>query len=169
MPLKEAKAVLELELSIEYEGWKNVEDLNALTLLAVSAAFEVTGGPPEEPVTISLLFADDAKIRTLNADWRDKDKPTNVLSFPAAHPPGLPGPQLLGDIVLAYETCAREAEEEGKTLVDHITHLIVHGTLHLLGYDHIDEAEAEEMEALEREALATLEIDDPYQDSEIST
>lgn len=169
VPLKEIETVLDLDLSIECEGWETGEDLDALALRAVSAAFEVTGGPTEEPVTISLLFADDTKIRSLNADWRDKDKPTNVLSFPAVHPPGLPGPQFLGDIVLAYETCAREAEEEDKTFVDHVTHLVIHGTLHLLGYDHIDEAEAEEMEALEREALATLGINDPYQDTEIST
>ncbi|MEN3929732.1 rRNA maturation RNase YbeY [Microvirga sp. W0021] len=142
--------------------------MEALTLKAVSAAFEVTGGPPEKPVSISFLFADDATIRTLNADWRDKDKATNVLSFPAEHPPGMPGPELLGDIILAFETCQREAQEEEKSLINHATHLIIHGTLHLLGYDHIEEEEAVEMESLEIEALATLGIDDPYKDTEIS-
>lgn len=160
--------MIALDLSVASPQWEALGDVEALALRAVSAAFEVTGGLPEEPVSVSLLFADDAAVQTLNADWRDKDKPTNVLSFPAAHPPGMPGPELLGDIVLAFETCAREADEEGKALADHAAHLIVHGSLHLLGYDHIEEAEAVEMEALEVEALALLGIDDPYRDTEIS-
>ena len=82
-------------------------------------------------------------MRALNRDWRGKDKPTNVLSFPAPPPPGAPGPRHLGDIVLAYETLAREAAAEGKALADHAAHLVVHGVLHLLGYDHEAEAEAE--------------------------
>ncbi len=160
--------MIELDISVNSPEWNALSNIEALAQKAAEAAFNVTGGPPEAPVSISLLFADDAEIRVLNADWRDKDKPTNVLSFPASHPPGMPGPELLGDIILAYETCAREADDEGKTLADHTTHLIIHGVLHLLGYDHIEQNEAEEMEALEIEALAALGISDPYADTEIS-
>ena len=86
----------------------------------------------------AVLLTDDAAVRDLNRDWRGKDKPTNVLSFPASAPPGAPGRRCLGDIVLAYETMLREADEEGKTFADHFVHLVVHGTLHLLGHDHED-------------------------------
>jgi probable rRNA maturation factor len=112
---------------------------------------------------LSVVFSDDAHIRTLNSGWRGKDKPTNVLSFPAF--PAIPGeklPPMLGDIVLAAETVVREAGLEGKPLDHHISHLVVHGVLHLLGHDHEDETEAETMEALERAALARLAIPDPY-------
>lgn len=157
----------ELDISIEASQWKKLGDIEALSGRAVEAALAVAGHSPGQPVSISLLFADDAGIRTLNADWRQQDKPTNVLSFPAFYPPGVPGPILLGDIALAYETCAREAEAEHKKLADHVTHLVVHGTLHLLGYDHIEEKEAEEMEKLEIEALASLDIADPYREIQI--
>jgi probable rRNA maturation factor len=100
----------------------------------------------------------------LNRTWRGKDKPTNVLSFPAPEQPGAAGPRHLGDIALAFETLARESEEESKELAHHFAHLIVHGVLHLLGYDHEVEAEAEIMEALEVKALARLGITDPYRD-----
>ncbi|WP_292542063.1 rRNA maturation RNase YbeY, partial [Mesorhizobium sp.] len=111
----------------------------------------------------SIVFSDDAHIRTLNAGWRGKDKPTNVLSFPAfPFPKGAPLPPMLGDIVLAAETVAREAALEDKPLANHITHLVIHGLLHLLGHDHETDAEAEEMEAIERAALARLAIPDPY-------
>jgi probable rRNA maturation factor len=102
------------------------------------------------------LFTNDAAMRKLNAEWRGKDKPTNVLSFPAARGP------LLGDIALAAETVAREARLADKPLEDHIAHLIIHGFLHLLGYDHEVERQAEEMEALERSALSRMGIADPY-------
>lgn len=109
---------------------------------------------------VGVLLCDDAEIRRLNAQWRDKDTATNVLSFPAAahnatclH---------LGDIAIARETVEREATEEGKSLVDHLTHLTVHGYLHLLGFDHETDDDAEEMESLEREILASLGIADPY-------
>ncbi len=160
--------MISIDVTISRTEWETLGDLDALALRATRAAFDVTGGPPEQPVSVSLLFADDAEIRTLNANWRDKDKPTNVLSFPANHPPGMPGPELLGDIILAIETCAREAEEEDKTLLDHTTHLVVHGVLHLLGYDHMSPEEAEEMENLEIETLAVLGIADPYRNSELS-
>ena len=119
------------------------------------------------PVEIAITLSDDVEIRDLNRDWRGKDKPTNVLSFPGLEgamagflPPDAPRP--LGDIILAFETCRAEAEEQGKSLADHARHLVVHGVLHLLGFDHEDDAEAEEMEALETLVLAGLGIADPY-------
>ena len=114
---------------------------------------------------MSLVLCDDAFIRALNRTWRGKDRPTNVLSFPTG--PGEPrapdaGPTLLGDIVVSYETAAREAREEGKSLPDHLAHLVVHGMFHLLGYDHEDDSEADVMEALEGRALAALGVASPY-------
>ena len=122
-------------------------------------------------VEVSVRYTSDEEVRTLNNAYRQKDKPTNVLSFPMVQPDLLDsinpgddeGETLLGDIVLAHGVCAREAEEKNVSVDDHATHLIVHGTLHLLGYDHEQgEAEAEAMEEIERAALATLGIDDPY-------
>ncbi len=117
----------------------------------------------------SLLFTTDAEVHTLNREWRQRDKPTNVLSFPMLTRDQLLGlaavgpPVMLGDIALAYETCAREAEEKGIPLEHHAAHLIVHGLLHLAGYDHVhSDAEAEAMEALETAALAKMGIPDPY-------
>ena len=120
-------------------------------------------------VEISVRLTDDAEVHTLNRDFRGKDKPTNVLSFPQVQDDLLEGLAnsddgeiLLGDIVLARETCVREADEKGISIVDHATHLIVHGTLHLVGYDHMDDASAGAMEALEVKALASLGIANPY-------
>ena len=101
-------------------------------------------------------------MQTLNSQWRGKDAPTNVLSFPAGDAPGEPGP--LGDIVIAYETAAKEAEEATMPFGDHVSHLVVHGVLHLLGFDHMQDDEAERMEQLERRGLASLGIADPYRD-----
>jgi len=117
---------------------------------------------------ISVTFTDDAAIQALNKEHRGKDKATNVLSFPAYDPevPHPPGEGVhLGDIVFAYETIAREAEAQSKAFEDHLTHLVVHGTLHLLGYDHEGDREAEEMEALEISILRQLGIKNPYQDA----
>ena len=124
----------------------------------VQAADIVTAGDVE----LAVMLTDDAAIRALNNQWRGLDKPTNVLSFPA--PAALQGdsPVHLGDIAIAYETVAREAESEGKPLAHHLSHLAVHGFLHLLGYDHESEPEAEAMEQQERAILARLRIPDPY-------
>lgn len=119
---------------------------------------------------IGLLACDDARIAALNADFRGKPVPTNVLSWPAfeggapEQPPGEPGegPLFLGDIAIAYETCAREAADGGIGLADHAAHLVVHATMHLLGHDHEDDAEADAMEAIESKALASMGIADPY-------
>ena len=123
-----------------------------------------------DQVEIAVVLADDAEVRGLNADWRGQDKPTNVLSFPAMEPDDVTRqppemPVLLGDVVLAFETCAREAGEQGKSLGHHLAHLVVHGTLHLLGYDHETDEEAGVMEPLETHVLAGLGIADPYGES----
>jgi probable rRNA maturation factor len=142
-----------IEVEIESEGWTAaLADVEA----RVRAAAVGTLGTVEGDVVV--LLSDDAAVRDLNARFRDKDRPTNVLSFPAAES-AFPH---LGDIVLAYGVCAAEAEVQGKTLADHLSHLVVHGVLHLLGRDHEDDAEAEEMEAEEREILAALGVADPY-------
>ena len=124
-------------------------------------------------VEIAVRLTDDEEVRALNRDFRGKDKPTNVLSFPQVQPDLLEtlansddGEILLGDIVLARETFAREAAEKGISLADHATHLIVHGTLHLVGYDHMDDVAAAAMEALEVKALASLGIANPYADQD---
>lgn len=124
-------------------------------------------------VEVAVRLTDDAEVQRLNRDFRGKDKPTNVLSFPQVQVDLLEsldnsddGEILLGDIVLARETCAREAEEKGVPLADHATHLIVHGTLHLVGYDHMDEVGATAMETLEVKALASLGVGNPYADQD---
>jgi probable rRNA maturation factor len=143
-------------------GWP--EQAEDLARRAVEAAFAVAPETPRGDVEVSVLLADDAALHELNRAWRGKDGPTNVLSFPAATPPGVPGPLPLGDVALALETVKREAEAEGKSLADHLLHLIVHGTLHLLGHDHQEETEAKVMEGLEVAALARLNVADPYRD-----
>lgn len=153
---------IRLQLSIQSDGWPAAGELRKLAAAAVNAARTVLNLAPGE-TELSILFTDDAAIRKLNAEWRGKDKPTNVLSFPA-FPPDKDGPPppMLGDIALAEETVRREALDEGKPFESHLSHLLVHGLLHLLGYDHETEAEAQEMEALERQILARLAISDPY-------
>jgi probable rRNA maturation factor len=152
---------VDIDVFVEAGDWAAEAELTRLVDRAVAAALAETGaGGASE---LSVVFSDDAHIRALNAEWRGKDKPTNVLSFPAfSFPKGGKLPPMLGDIVLASETVAREAALEDKPLENHITHLVIHGLLHLLGHDHETEAEAEEMEAIERAALARLAIPDPY-------
>lgn len=145
-----------IEVEVEAEAWSAaVADVEAVVTRAARAALSSASG------TVTVLLTDDDTVRDLNAQFRGKNSPTNVLSFPAAPMPGVEV-QPLGDIVLAYETCAAEAEAQAKTLANHLTHLVVHGVLHLLGRDHEDDAEAEAMEAEEREILAGLGVADPY-------
>ncbi|RVA58723.1 rRNA maturation RNase YbeY [Mesorhizobium sp. M7A.F.Ca.US.001.01.1.1] len=152
---------VDIDISIEAGNWADEASLTRLVDRAVKAAFAETGVAGRSE--LSLVFTDDAHIRVLNAGWRGKDKPTNVLSFPAfPFAQGGPLPPMLGDIVLAAETVAHEAALEDKPVENHITHLVIHGLLHLLGHDHETEAEAEAMEAVERAALARLAIPDPY-------
>jgi probable rRNA maturation factor len=144
-------------------GWPDEAKLFELSEEIVIAAAKELRLKSSNPCELSLVFADDAMVKALNAEWRGKDRPTNVLSFPAfAIKPGDRLPPLLGDIILAFETVEREAAEEAKLLEHHIGHLVLHGLLHLLGYDHETEEDAEEMEALERRILAKLAIPDPY-------
>jgi probable rRNA maturation factor len=155
--------LIDIDILVESGGWPEEARLHELSVRAIAAAWQQLDGGEQPESELSLVFTDDAAIRELNNDWRDKDKPTNVLSFPAfALKPGQkPGP-MLGDIVIARETVAREAVDEEKPFDHHLTHLIVHGFLHLVGYDHLTEAEAEEMEGLERKILEHLAIPDPY-------
>ncbi len=154
-----------IDVVIEAPDWEAV-DLAGLAERAVGGTLRHLSLEGE----VSLLGCDDARIATLNADFRGKLQATNVLSWPAEElAPGVPGGDParpteteLGDIAIAYETCVREAAEQGKPLSDHVTHLLVHGTLHLLGYDHMTEPDAAKMEALEVEILATLGVPDPY-------
>jgi len=163
-----------IDVAVQAEAvWGAAEDWEALAGRAVAAAFRLSPHAAllDEAIGIevSVRYADDEEVRGLNAAYRGKDKPTNVLSFPMVQSDLLDGlantddgEVLLGDIILAHGVCAREAEEKGVDPAAHATHLVVHGTLHLLGFDHVDEAEAEVMEEIERRALAELGIDDPY-------
>jgi probable rRNA maturation factor len=154
--------VIELDIMIEAGDWSRLPGAEALAEGAAEAALAAAG--KDGAFEASVMLTDDAQLQELNRTWRGKDKPTNVLSFPAPEQPGAAGPRHLGDIALAFETLARESEEESKEFAHHFAHLIVHGVLHLLGYDHEVEAEAEIMEALEVKALASLGITDPYRD-----
>jgi probable rRNA maturation factor len=151
-----------IDLSVEAGTWPQETALDALSSAAVDAAIAELGAKGAA-TELSLLFTDDAHIRILNAQWRGKDKATNVLSFPAFQvEPGDALPPMLGDIALAFETVTAEADLESKPFEHHLTHLVVHGFLHLLGYDHETDDEAEVMEDLERRILARLAIPDPY-------
>ena len=150
---------LEIAVIRNADGWP--EHFDALAERAILAA--LAGAQPRVTgaAEISVLLTDDAEQRGLNAQWRGKDTSTNVLSFPQIKP-FAPLGGLLGDITLARETLEREAAEQGKSLEDHFTHLVVHGFLHVLGYDHLEEAEALQMESLETQILGGLGIADPY-------
>lgn len=159
---------LDIQIAVEADGWDDETALEALASRVLGAAethlATREGQPfPKQPTEVSLVFADDEMIREINAEWRDKDKPTNVLSFPAfpLTPGKMPGP-MLGDIIIARETVEREAVELDKTFEDHLTHLMVHGFLHLFGYDHMEVNDAEKMEELETRILAELGLSDPY-------
>ena len=151
-----------IEVEIEADDWTEaLPDAEAVVERAASAALGEVAGD------LVVLLTDDAAVRVLNLQFRAKDKPTNVLSFPGGDMPPLPdgGPEQarhLGDVVLAFGVCRDEAEAQGKSLANHLTHLVIHGVLHVLGRDHEDDAEAEAMEAEERSLLASLGVADPY-------
>ena len=163
-----------IEVAVQAEpGWDDGTDWEKLATEAVAAAIRIS--PFAEMLTaaymaeVSIRLTDDAEVQALNRQYRDKDKPTNVLSFPMVQDDLLgglansdDGEVLLGDIILARGVCEREAAEKGVATAEHATHLIVHGTLHLLGFDHIADDEADKMEDIERAALAALGLDDPY-------
>ena len=157
----------DIAIFVEAGEWPPKAALGALAGRAVGAAVQALaaserGGArhPFPAQELSIVFTDDAAMRKLNARWRGKDASTNVLSFPQSGPKNSSG--LLGDVILSAETLAREAGLAEKTLEDHMAHLIIHGYLHLLGFDHETEADAAKMEQLERVALKSLGIDDPY-------
>ncbi len=154
---------IDVDILVEAGAWPPKRRLRTLVDRAVGSVMAETPGIGLRHSELSVVFSDDAHIQDLNAAWRGKDKPTNVLSFPA-HPfrPGADLPPMLGDIVLAFETVAGEANKENKPIEHHISHLVIHGLLHLLGHDHEDDGEAESMEAVERRALGRLAIPDPY-------
>lgn len=163
---------MELEISIE-APWPSPPDLEALASRAAAALARIVPELANPRLTASLLFSDDAEIHMLNREWRGKDRPTNVLSFPMLERAELLAlrsegpPELLGDVALALETCQREAADKGISLEHHAAHLIVHGLLHLAGHDHeTGEDNAAAMEALEIKALALLGIADPYGEAE---
>jgi len=144
------------DIEVEDPAWTEaLPNAEALVLAAADATLASEGAVGEG---VTLLLTDDQAIKDLNRRFRQQDRPTNVLSFPAPQNPE----RFLGDIALAFGVCAREAEEQGKPLAHHLQHLVAHGVLHLLGYDHETDAQAEEMEGLERAVLAGLGIPDPY-------
>jgi probable rRNA maturation factor len=150
------------------DDWDSRTDWAALARRAVHAAVAHSRHPGLADSEVSLLFTSDEEVRALNAAWRGKDKATNVLSFPMAEEGDLASAQLLGDIALAHGVCAREAADKDVSVETHAAHLVVHGTLHLLGYDHeTSDADAEKMEQVERLALASIGIADPYHVSEV--
>jgi probable rRNA maturation factor len=154
-----------LEVLVVADCWQAEPDADAIIHRAIATAAEFVTADVGD-TELAVMLTDDAGIRTLNNNWRGIDKPTNVLSFPALQPSGPRGPddapRMLGDIAIAYETTRREADEEQKPFDHHLSHLAVHGFLHLIGYDHEKNDEAEAMEALEREILSQLGIPDPY-------
>lgn len=157
---------LEIDIAVEADGWTAFGDLDTLIERAVMAGLSVAALQPMAGAELSILLTDDARMRKINQAWRAKDKPTNVLSFPAVPPDRIATSPLLGDIALALETVQREAGDDGKTLAAHLSHLVIHGLLHLLGDDHETDAEADLMEAREVAALARLGYADPYEDGE---
>lgn len=161
-------ATMDLEIDIE-APWPSTFDWDGLAARAAEVAGQIAPELAQPRLTASVLFTSNEDIRALNAEWRGKNKPTNVLSFPMLErsdlldlAPNGP-PEMLGDIALAFETCAREADEKAIAIEHHAAHLIVHGLLHLAGYDHeISDEDAEAMEALETKALAVMGLADPY-------
>ena len=157
------------EVLVVAECWQHEPDAEAVIQRAIVAAVESVDADVGD-AELAVMLTDDPGIRTLNNNWRGIDKPTNVLSFPALQTEGArkPGdaPRMLGDVAIAYETTRREADAEGKPFEHHLSHLAIHGFLHLIGYDHENDADADEMESLETEILQQLGIPDPYADRE---
>ena len=146
--------------------WRAALPARSLARETIAVAASESGVALAPGAELCIHLADDEHVRALNARWRGLDKPTNVLSFPAVAPTEIVKARLIGDVVLGFETVAREAAEQSKPLADHYRHLVVHGFLHLIGFDHDNEADAERMEALETRILAQLGVADPYRADE---
>jgi probable rRNA maturation factor len=155
------------EVLVVADCWQSEPDAEAIIHRAITTAAEIADAGVGD-AELAVMLTDDKGIRTLNNNWRGQDKPTNVLSFPALQPTGAGGPddapRMLGDIAIAYQTTRAEADDEQKPFGHHLSHLAIHGFLHLIGYDHEKDDDAEAMEALESEILAQLRIPDPYTD-----
>ena len=155
------------EVLVVADCWQTEPDAEAVIHRAIDVAAEIADADVGE-AEIAVMLTDDSGIQTLNSNWRGIDKPTNVLSFPALQPTGSgapdDAPRMLGDIAIAYQTTRKEADDEQKPFDHHLSHLAVHGFLHLIGYDHEKDDDAEAMESLEAEILAQLGIPDPYAD-----
>jgi probable rRNA maturation factor len=162
------------EVAIESGPWhETIAEVEQFCERIVGTVLAVQAPALAERAEVSILLTDDAAIRELNGRWRGRDRATNVLSFPAMDDPGSyrdvgGAPPQLGDVVLAFETLTREAREQGRPTRDHFCHLLVHGTLHLLGLDHAETSEAEAMERREVEVLARLGVADPYREEEVA-
>jgi probable rRNA maturation factor len=160
--------MLRVEFAATSRRWRAAPAVRTLARQAIAAAEAECAVALRPGAELCIHLADDAHVRELNAHWRGLDKATNVLSFPAADAARIEAARLLGDIVLAFETVAREAEAEGKPIVDHYRHLVVHGFLHLIGFDHERDDEAQRMEAMETRILARLGVADPYRAGELA-
>ncbi|HVV62078.1 MAG TPA: rRNA maturation RNase YbeY [Pseudolabrys sp.] len=150
-----------IDIQVRSTRWKReaaAEKTVRRAVTAAAAALKKSGGE------VSVVLTDDKTMRALNREWRGIDAPTNVLSFPARPPKDKAGPFALGDIVIAFETLKRESADEGKPFLHHLSHLTVHGFLHLMGYDHDTDSQADTMEGLERAILARLRVGDPYRE-----
>ena len=159
---------LSLEIRAPSARWRGLPRVRALARETIAACAVECGLDAGGDIEVSLRLTDDTELRMLNARWRGVDKPTNVLSFPAAEWGEASQSRMLGDIALAYETLAREAEDSGSSLANHYRHLLTHGFLHLIGYDHETDEDAERMEALERRILARFGLADPYADGVVT-
>lgn len=166
-PATDQAGLLQIDILRQNGDWDTLDDVEGLIRTAVEAALQPSPDSVAGQVTeISILLENDAALQALNKQWRNKDKPTNVLSFPAPPLPAamraMQAERHLGDIALSFDTLSAEASTENKTLSDHLQHLVVHGMLHLQGHDHQTPDDADEMEDLERRILADLGIGDPY-------
>lgn len=163
-PLPSERAAIAVEIVVEAPAWERLGEAEDVVRRAIAAAAAAVGDGDLQGAGVCVLLSDDEAIAKLNLRWRGLDKATNVLSFPA--PAGGPPPgeaqAPLGDIAIAYGTLMREAGEGGKSAAAHLAHLVVHGFLHLVGYDHLEEDDAECMESLERDILARIGVADPY-------
>ena len=158
----DAAAMVKIDIAVQSALWRQTPSARQTVRRAIAAA--AAGNETDLQGDVSVMLTDDEAIRTLNRQWRGQDRPTNVLSFPAPLPVCYAGGARvsLGDIAIAYETVAREAEAEGKPFEHHLAHLAVHGFLHLVGFDHESDHDAEAMEQRERDILARLDVPDPY-------
>lgn len=162
----ESLSRLDLTVALEDERWMQaIPDLEQFCVQVVEAVLADVENVPAAPLEVACAFVSDATIQTLNAQYRGKDKPTNVLAF-ATEDELLPGmPAVLGDVILSFDTILRESMEQGKGFREHTTHMIVHGLLHLLGFDHENDEDAEEMEEREIKLLSELGVENPYEHS----